>query len=228
MSDKFEQGDYCAVRISGEKEDGSYTDPLEIRLADYTSEDEGDWYVLDTWQWFPLESLGAVKKLRWEFTSTKRNAYGVTTPSYVCIDDLGDTCSVEELAALSICEDDRSIDLTEYFDFDPEEGNISYELLSGDATIVEGKAVVTAPALESTTLVVRAAQRGRQQWISLPVDVTVSSVDRVNASDIIGYSIYNTQGILLHTGSEMPRLDSGIYIVVRHTASGSVSTVERR
>lgn len=228
MSDEFTKGDYCSVKISGVNADGTYTDPIEIPLADFRADDEADYYCLDTWQWHPLDSLGDVTGLRFEFFSTKRNSYGITTPSYVCIDNLGDACPVEEAEALTMPDDQRAIDLDTYFEFDPEAGHITYTLLSGEATIAGSQAVVTAPMHSDTTLLIRGTQRGCSRWISIPVNVTVASVGMIDASQVTGVDVYTTEGLCIFSGATLPSLDPGIYIIVRHTLQGDTCTVERR
>ena len=49
---------------------------------------EGD-FVVDTWTYFPLHELGEIDELRFTLSSTKTNDYGMTTPAYFCIDNLG-------------------------------------------------------------------------------------------------------------------------------------------
>ena len=44
-------------------------------------------YVQD-WQWADLSALGKVVSLSFAFTGSKNNDYGLTTPAYMCIDDL--------------------------------------------------------------------------------------------------------------------------------------------
>ncbi|MBD5231079.1 MAG: DUF4465 domain-containing protein [Bacteroidales bacterium] len=227
MSDKFEKGDYCAVRIFGMLPDGTETEPLEIPLADYRAADSREWYVLDTWQWHSLETLGAVSGLRWEFTSTKRNAYGITTPAYACLDDLGDTCPWQTLDAMTVTDDNRAIPLADLFSFEAD-APVTYTLLEGDARISGNELIVTAPELTSTTLRLSATSRGCRQWIELPVEVDTSAVETIDASEITLIEIFDLAGICLHRGPDMPNLPAGIYLIVRHTPTGAHRKVERR
>lgn len=227
-SEAFTEGDYCSVKISGVKEDGTYTEPVEFRLADYTAADEADRYCLDTWQWCSLAPLGEVKGLRFELFSTQSNSYGITTPAYVCLDDLGAACPVEETEPVTVHDDMRSIELAPLFGFEEGEGTPAYTLLEGEATISGGRAVVTAPMLASTTLLVKGTRRGESRWLSIPVDVTTAGVGAVDASYVTGIEVFTPSGIRIFSGTEMPELGSGIYIIVRHTPAGDVRTVERR
>jgi hypothetical protein len=77
---KFETSDWFKCTVTGTKADGTTKD-VEIYLAK-----DGD-YVKD-WQYCDLSAMGEVKSLSFSFDSTKKNAGGVTTPTYMCIDDI--------------------------------------------------------------------------------------------------------------------------------------------
>ena len=77
---KFEKDDWFKCTITGIKADGSKT-TAEVYLAKDGS------YVKD-WQYSDLSSLGKVKSLSFAFDGTKKNDWGVTTPAYICIDDI--------------------------------------------------------------------------------------------------------------------------------------------
>ena len=66
--------------MTGTREDGT-TANVEIYLA------KDGQYVKD-WQWADLSVLGKVKSLSFAFDGTKKNDWGLTTPTYICIDDL--------------------------------------------------------------------------------------------------------------------------------------------
>jgi len=231
MSDAFAQGDYCSVKVSGILPDGTYTEPAEIILADYRPEQEIDRYLLDTWQWQPLSQLGAVTGLRFEFFSTKSNSYGITTPSYVCLDNLGDKMPVESTEAVTVPDDMRAIALSDYFDFDQQEGSVTYTLLSGEATIAGDEAIVTAAIGADTTLLIHGTQRGVSQWKEIPVLVTVAGLSTLDASTATGVDIYTPSGLHIYSNDQsaaIPTLSPGVYIIVRHTPAGDLRSVERR
>ncbi len=77
---KFEATDWLKCTVTGTKADGT-TATVDIMLA------ENGTYVND-WQWADLSSLGKVVSLSFAFSGTKNNDYGLTTPAYMCIDDL--------------------------------------------------------------------------------------------------------------------------------------------
>jgi len=60
-------------------------------LADYRSSNPAEHYYLGDWQWVDLTSLGEVKSLSFTITGSRNNAYGLTTPSYFCMDNLNGT-----------------------------------------------------------------------------------------------------------------------------------------
>lgn len=77
---KFESTDWLKCIVTGTREDGT-TANVEIYLA------KDGQYVKD-WQWADLSVLGKVKSLSFAFDGTKKNDWGLTTPTYICIDDL--------------------------------------------------------------------------------------------------------------------------------------------
>ena len=76
----FGATDWLKCTVKGTKADGT-TAAVDIMLAE-----NGD-YVKE-WQYADLSSLGKVKSLSFEFSGTKNNDYGLTTPAYMCIDDI--------------------------------------------------------------------------------------------------------------------------------------------
>jgi hypothetical protein len=76
----FEKDDWFKCTVTATLADGTTKD-VEIYLAK-----DGD-YVKD-WQFCDFQSLENVTSLSFAFDSTKKNDYGVTTPTYMCIDDI--------------------------------------------------------------------------------------------------------------------------------------------
>ena len=81
---EFHQGDFLLLTITADN-----GEEMEYYLADYRSENEDDWYYVQDWQYVDLTSLGTVKELEFALTSSRKNAWGYTTPLYCCIDDFG-------------------------------------------------------------------------------------------------------------------------------------------
>lgn len=78
----FGTNDYLYVTITGTHADSTATS-VRVYLAQ-----NGDY--LKDWQWVDLTSLGEVTALNFAFTTTKKNAYGATTPAYCAIDGIND------------------------------------------------------------------------------------------------------------------------------------------
>jgi hypothetical protein len=76
----FEDSDYLKCIVTGTKLDDT-TATVEIDLAK-----DGDY----AWRWLytDLSSLGKVKSLTFSFDGSKKNDWGLTTPTYICIDDI--------------------------------------------------------------------------------------------------------------------------------------------
>ena len=77
---KFEKDDWFQCIVTGKKQDGSFV-KVNIDLAK-----DGE-YVKD-WQYCDLSSMGKVVELSFAFDGSKKNDWGVTTPAYICIDDI--------------------------------------------------------------------------------------------------------------------------------------------
>lgn len=88
MNGPFAQGDYMALILTGSLGDEQTTE-IEIPLADYRSATPEQWDKADTWRWVDLSPLGPVSQVQWSITSTKTSEYGITTPTYVCFDNVG-------------------------------------------------------------------------------------------------------------------------------------------
>lgn len=79
--------DYLKLLIWGTDSLGNVTDTLEFYLADYTSDNPAEDYLLDSWEWVKLTSLGAIKELHFGMESSDVGDFGINTPTYFCIDN---------------------------------------------------------------------------------------------------------------------------------------------
>lgn len=76
----FTKSDYLKCIVTGTKLDDS-TVSVEIDLAK-------DGSYAWNWTYADLSSLGKVKSLTFSFDGSKKNDWGLTTPTYICIDDI--------------------------------------------------------------------------------------------------------------------------------------------
>jgi hypothetical protein len=61
---------------------------VEFYLADFRFENNGEDYIVDTWEYVDLSSLGVVNKLEFSLGSSDVGAWGMNTPAYFVIDTI--------------------------------------------------------------------------------------------------------------------------------------------
>jgi len=88
FSKKFVQGDSLVLVVTGKHADGS-TSKVTMFLADFRDTNESNHYILDTWKWLDLSPLGTVKSLVFSLVSSDNGKWGMNTPAYVALEDLG-------------------------------------------------------------------------------------------------------------------------------------------
>lgn len=80
--------DFLKLWIFGLDSSGYITDSLSFFLADFTSNNTADHYILDSWKNVSLGSLGEVYGLYFELESTDNGQWGMNTPAYFALDNL--------------------------------------------------------------------------------------------------------------------------------------------
>lgn len=81
--------DWFMLKVTGKDTAGSVTGVVDFYLADYRFADSAEDYVVDTWEWVDLTSLGSnVSRLEFSWDASQRDDWGVLVPQYVAIDDL--------------------------------------------------------------------------------------------------------------------------------------------
>lgn len=63
-------------------------DSVEFYLADYRFANGIQDYILNTWTWINLATLGNVDSLQFTLHSSDYGSFGMNTPAYFCLDDL--------------------------------------------------------------------------------------------------------------------------------------------
>ena len=84
---KFDTGDWFKLTITGYDAEGQETGTKDYYLADLREAETA--YIIDDWRYVDLSSLGKVKKLSFELSSTDSGDWGMNTPAYFCFDDFG-------------------------------------------------------------------------------------------------------------------------------------------
>lgn len=80
--------DYLILTIHGFDAANQSTGKVDVYLADFRSSDPLQDYILDSWKWVDLKSLGRISKLEFTLRSTDNGVWGMNTPGYFCIDNL--------------------------------------------------------------------------------------------------------------------------------------------
>lgn len=211
----FAKGDYYKVTITGEKADKTST-ALDVYLADYRAENAADRYALDTWEWVDLSSLGKVTKLIFTVDGTKSNSYGLTTPSYICVDNIGSERPVEDRDAVSLSGvkgETATFSLVPMFDFDPEAATVVYDIECDDeyATLGEN-GVVNVPLEEKRTfdIIAHASSKGRNQYVRIPVSTDATT--GVEVTTIEGLRVYPVPAHeVINIATEMEGYDVALF-----------------
>lgn len=81
--------DWLLLTITGRDATGQATAaPVNFYLADYRFDDNSLDYVLDTWAYIDLSSLGVVSRLEFTMASSDSGSFGMNTPSYFALDTI--------------------------------------------------------------------------------------------------------------------------------------------
>lgn len=81
--------DWLKVSIYGMQNDTVNTQfVVDYYLADFRFADDAQDYIVDSWNWVDLASLGEVEGLHFEMSSSDVGSYGMNTPAYFAMDNL--------------------------------------------------------------------------------------------------------------------------------------------
>ncbi len=202
----FQKDDYYKVTISGLR-NASVVGSVDFYLADFRPELEQDRYALDSWQWVDLSSLGEVNKLWFKVESTKKNSFGITTPLYFCLDNVGDACPWQDAPQQVVRVVDNTfgtLDLNTLFDFDSSAATVTYSIESTDGIArldseIPGFVVIDGSTGdyedEPFTLFAKATQQGRSEYLRIPVKLDYgnnpdeNSLEQISAETVKVYPL---------------------------------------
>ena len=207
----FRKGDFVRLTAIGKHLDGTET-RINYFLADYRADKEEDRYYLDTWQWFDLRPLGEVCEVSFEIGSTRGNLYGTTTPTYFCMDDFNGTRPQTDVYVNNI---DGSLNVSQYFTLPHPTATISYtfadEQPEGITLTEEGQ--LDAGGKTEFTVVIKAVQRGQQQFIRLIVGNTtgITTIDNGQSTtdNDVWYGIDGTRHMNIQKGVNIIKKKDG-------------------
>ena len=231
----FKKGSWFAIKatgFNGVEETGTTT----FYLADYRPELIADRYILDTWQWMDLRSLGKVTKVRFQLIGSDTGDFGLNTAAYFVMDDFGCERDMTD-ASVSVALGESSINLGEYFTLTQDGSTITYamEVLESDAQHApkragetsgidlslsdDGVLTVNASSYVSKDVIVSATQKGQTQYVKLNVVVdTATNVKEVSVhGDVLSVTYYNVSGMR----SDKPF--DGVNMVVTRYTDGTTS-----
>jgi hypothetical protein len=80
--------DWLKLTITGLDATGQVTGTVDFYLADFRFADNAEDYILNSWAFVNLSSLGEVKSLQFRLDSSDKGAFGLNTPTYLCIDTI--------------------------------------------------------------------------------------------------------------------------------------------
>jgi len=176
----FSYGSWFKVTATGVAADGT-SKSVDFYLADYRSSNVADRYILDSWQWMDLRSLGKVKSISFNMSGSDTGSAGLNTPAYFAMDDFNGVRD-EEVAAVEAPVGESTIDLSEFFSFESLDATVTYSIEPA-----EGNETITA-ALNGNTLnvtatetnverdfVIAATQKGKTTYLRLTITISPST-----------------------------------------------------
>jgi hypothetical protein len=92
--------DWFLLTITGKDADGAATGAVDFYLADYRFIDNSEDYIIKTWEYIDLSSLGVVKNLEFSLSSSDAGEWGMNTPAYFALDTIIPEPSTMVLLAL--------------------------------------------------------------------------------------------------------------------------------
>ena len=167
--------DWFKLSIWGLKDEAE-TDTIEFYLADYRFDDNSKDYIVDSWQWVDLSSLGKVDSLLFALSSSDVGDWGMNTPAYFCMDNLEVVSGAPVVSnplpniSQSSAADKQSIDLSDVFTDPDDEDHFTYEIIvNSDSTVAvasisQQKLEIDFKGEGQTNLVVQASNAG--QWVN--------------------------------------------------------------
>jgi len=80
--------DWFLLTITGKDACDVVTGSVEFYLADFRFENNNEDYIIDTWEYVELGSLGVVNKLEFSLSSSDTGSWGMNTPACFVIDTI--------------------------------------------------------------------------------------------------------------------------------------------
>jgi len=104
--------DWFLMTITGRDACDAEVGSVEFYLADFRFEDNNEDYIVDTWEYVELSSLGVINKLEFSLSSSDTGDWGMNTPACFVIDTIvlgGYTPAAGEPSSTAVYMDDANI-----------------------------------------------------------------------------------------------------------------------
>lgn len=112
--------DYFKLVVSGTDINDEISGTIDFYMADFTSDADSADYILKTWEWVDLSSLGVVKNIQFKLESSDVGDWGMNTPAYFCIDNF----TVTEVTSSDIVAEKNQRQINVY----PNPFNIDFQI----------------------------------------------------------------------------------------------------
>jgi len=215
--------DWFKLTIEGRDMNGN-TASSDFMLADFTFQDSTKDYILETWQWVDLSSLGKVHNLTFTLSSSDNGDWGMNTPAYFCIDNVYVVPDLPPVV-LNPLEDasgepgtSLAINISEVFD-DPDDADslISIQIVDDSwnaevlsPSIIGDTLYIDLLADGYSTLTLAALSNGKSISDNIYLTVNSTGVSSLNSNNIILYPNPSNGQFRIATYSPDP-LDLQIY-----------------
>lgn len=80
--------DYFILNIKGFLNGTVKENEIDFYLADFRFQDNTKDYIVNTWKWVDLSSLGSVDSISFSLNSSDTGEWGMNTPAFFCIDNI--------------------------------------------------------------------------------------------------------------------------------------------
>ncbi|QZT38735.1 DUF4465 domain-containing protein [Halosquirtibacter xylanolyticus] len=178
--------DWFKLVAIGYDSQNNKTGETEFYLADFRSNISSKDYIVESWEWMDLSTLGKVNRIEFKMISSDVNKVGqANTPAYFCFDNFNGSSPSDqgpilkkELPSILFKTDQYILDLKEYFE-DPDGDNLSFEIENLDRSItyeIDNGILTLRKSVKSTTpSLFNIIAKSLQKHISVPVNIELTT-----------------------------------------------------
>lgn len=174
----FKKGDWLTLTLTATRADAT-TATKTFYLADYRDEKETEHYFIDNWEWFDLSDMGKIKTIKLTMDGSKRNSHGLTTPTYVMIDNLGapcvrDTLPVQTIQLHAYGAHPGRINLPSLLGIDINAAKVTYRIANPSPNVVlqeNGEVLINGLRNSDCWVMADVCQRGHTRYVAIPVHI---------------------------------------------------------